>query len=314
MVPFDAGEKPAVLSGIVKAYLTDAMRSRIADAMDIAAGSGLCRGPRNLLARAYTAAPIAITVEGANILTRSLIVFGQGAIRSHPHILAEMQAAEQNDTKAFDLAVFTHLSFIFRNGVRSCLLALTGGRLAGAPVPGPVAPYYRQLSRYSAAFAIVADMALVTMAGELKRKEKISGRFADALAWLYFASAALKRFHDEGRREDDLPLVQWSCEHALLAGCRRRFAASSTTCRTAPSPPCCACWSSRSAPAGARRTIGSAGGSPRACWTATPCASALSPDVFVPDDEGESLGRLEAALAPGGRGRGRPAETPRRHP
>ena len=292
----DAGEKPAVLSGIVKAYLTDAMRSRIADAMDIAAGSGLCRGPRNLLARAYTAAPIAITVEGANILTRSLIVFGQGAIRSHPHILAEMQAAEQNDTKAFDLAVFAHLSFIFRNGVRSCLLALTGGRLAGAPVPGPVAPYYRLLSRYSAGFAIVADMALVTMAGELKRKEKISGRFADALAWLYFASAALKRFHDEGRREDDLPLVQWSCEHALW----QVQEALRGIVDNLPNRPIAAMLRLLVFPLGARRRppddrLG--GQVARGLLNGDQMRLRLSPDVFVPDDEDESLGRLEAALA-----------------
>lgn len=291
----DAGEKPAVLSGIAKAYLTDAMRSRIADAMDIMAGSGLCRGPNNLLSRAYTAAPIAITVEGANILTRSLIVFGQGAIRSHPHILAEMQAAERGDTKAFDRAVFAHLSFIFRNGVRSLLLALTGGRLESAPVDGPTAPCFRKLSRYSAAFAIMADMALITMGGTLKRKEKISGRFADALAWLYFASAALKRFHDDGRREDDLPLVRWSTEHALW----QVQEALRGIVDNLPNRPVAVLLRLLVFPLGARRRppddrLG--GRIAQGLLDGDAMRLRLSPDVFVPESGEGSLGRLEAAL------------------
>lgn len=292
----DAGEKPAVLSGIAKAYLTDAMRDGITDAMDILAGSAICRGPRNLISRIYVAAPIAITVEGANILTRSLIVFGQGAIRGHPYVLAEMQTAERNDIAGFDRAVFAHLSFLYRNGVRAFLLALSGGRLAAAPVTGPTARHYRQLTRYSAAFAIMTDLALVTMGGALKRKEKISGRFADALAWLYLASASLKRFEDEGRPADDLPLVDWCCDHALwrvqdalrgiIDNLPNRLIATKLRLLVFP--------------LGARRRppddrLG--GRIARAILDGNALRERLSPDVFIPEGEAEGLSALEAALS-----------------
>lgn len=211
----DAGEKPAVLSGIVKAYLTDRMRASITDAMDITAGAGICKGPRNLLGRIYAAAPIAITVEGANILTRSLIIFGQGSIRCHPLVRLEMQALEQDDAKAFDRLMFRHAGFIGRNAWRSLAMALTGARFAGAPVNGPAAHYCRKLTRYSSAFALITDAALLTLGGSLKRREKISGRLADGLAWMYLASAALKRFHDEGSPAVDEPLLRWSGDLAL---------------------------------------------------------------------------------------------------
>ena len=211
----DAGEKPAVLSGIVKAYLTDRMRASITDAMDIVAGAGIVRGPRNRLGRIYIAAPIAITVEGANILTRSLIVFGQGSIRSHPFVRREMQAIEQNDVRAFDQALFGHVGFTLRNAWRAMAMAVTGARMVQVPVEGPAAIYCRRLTRYSSAFALITDAALATLGGSLKRREKISGRFADALAWMYLASAAIKRFHDEGSPTADLHLLRWSCDLAL---------------------------------------------------------------------------------------------------
>lgn len=211
----DAGEKPAVLSAIVKAYLTENMRAIINDAMDVLAGAAICRGPRNIVGGAYVGIPIGITVEGANILTRSLIIYGQGAIRSHPFVRDEMEAVEARDTARFDKAFFGHVNFIFRNAVRSLFLGLTGGRVAAAPVQGPEARYYRRLTRFSAAFALVSDTALATLGGSLKRREKISGRMADALAWMYLGSAALKRFHDEGRPERDRALLQWSLDHAL---------------------------------------------------------------------------------------------------
>ena len=211
----DAGEKPAVLSAIVKAYLTENMRAIINDAMDVLAGAAICRGPRNIVGRPYIGIPIGITVEGANILTRSLIIYGQGAIRSHPFVRDEMEAVAAGDLARFDKAFFGHVNFVFRNAVRSLFLGLTGGGLAAAPVAGAEARYYRQLTRFSAAFALVSDTALAILGGSLKRREKISGRMADALAWMYLGSAALKRFHDDGAPEGDRDLLQWSLDHAL---------------------------------------------------------------------------------------------------
>ncbi|MBT5667029.1 MAG: acyl-CoA dehydrogenase [Rhodospirillaceae bacterium] len=211
----DAGEKPSVPSAIVKAYLTDGMRDCMSDALDIRAGAGICRGPRNILGRGYVAVPIAITVEGANILTRSMIVYGQGAIRCHPFVQDEMAAVAEGDLASFDRAMFGHANFAATNAVRSFVLGLTGGRFAKAPVSGFEAPCYRKLTRYGAAFAFLSDMALMILGGSLKRREKLSGRFADALAWLYLGSATLKRFNDDGRPDEDKALLRWSLELAL---------------------------------------------------------------------------------------------------
>jgi acyl-CoA dehydrogenase len=215
----DAGEKPAVLTGIVKAYLTEGMRSVLNDAMDIQAGAAICRGPRNILGRAYMAVPVAITVEGANILTRSLIIYGQGAIRSHPYVLDEIDAVGTGDLTRFDRAFFGHVNFAFRNLTRVKIDRLTGGRLIAPPtdVPnnGPTAPYFRSLSRYSTMFAVTSDLALAIYGGDLKRRESTSGRLADALSWLYLASASLKRFHDEGCPARDVTVMQWALEQAL---------------------------------------------------------------------------------------------------
>lgn len=211
----DAGEKPAVLSGIVKAYLTEIMRSVLNDTMDIRAGAEICRGPKNTIGRTYTAVPIAITVEGANILTRSLIIYGQGAVRAHPFVREEMEAIGRKDLARFDRAFFGHVNFFFRNFVRAFLLGLTGGRFVSAPIGGPSARYYRALSRWSAAFALVSDSALAIFGGELKRREKIGGRLADALAWQYLASATLKRFYDEGQTPRDEAVMRWAATQAL---------------------------------------------------------------------------------------------------
>lgn len=211
----DAGEKPSVVSAVVKAYLTEGMRTAVNDALDIRAGAGIVRGPRNSLSQAYEAIPVGITVEGANILTRTMIIFGQGAIRCHPFAREEMAAAKDRDLVRFDRAFFGHMGFVVRNAVRALLLGLTGSRLAGAPAGGLVGGTLRKLSRASACFALIADAAMGTLGGKLKRREKISGRLADALAWMYLASAVLKRFWDEGRPEGDLPFVRWSCDHAL---------------------------------------------------------------------------------------------------
>ncbi len=219
LIALDQGEKPGVLSAINKYQLTEGNRQCIIDAMDIHGGKGIIEGPNNYLAHAYMALPIAITVEGANILTRSLIIFGQGAIRAHPCLLDEMNAvtgiASSKTRRDFDNALFTHVGFSISNMVRSLLLGLTAGRMTPAPVRGPHAHYFRKLSRLSSAFAFLADSVLVLLGGKFKFKEKLSGRLADALIHLYMASAMLKRFEDDGRPEQDLPLLEWGMEDSL---------------------------------------------------------------------------------------------------
>ncbi len=219
LVALDAGEKPGVLSAINKYQITEGNRQCINDAMDVHGGKGIILGPNNYLARAYQALPIAITVEGANILTRSMIIFGQGAIRAHPYLLKEMTAvtgvANSKARRVFDNALFAHIGFTLSNMVRSLLLGLTGSRMVPAPVRGPHARYFRRLSRMSAAFAFMADAVLVLLGGKFKFKEKLSGRMADALIHLYMASATLKRFENDGRPEVDLPLLEWSMEDSL---------------------------------------------------------------------------------------------------
>ena len=206
----DAGEKPAVLGNICKAYLTEMMRTVVADAMDIRAGSAIQRGPRNILSRAWDAVPIGITVEGANILTRSMIIYGQGAIRCHPFVQKEIEAVAERDLAAFDRAIFGHFNLFFTRSVRAFLLALTGSRIAGTPHTADTRRLYQHLSRFSAAFAILSDTAMGTLGGSLKRREKLSGRLADALAWLYLASCALKRYHDEPKTRSNFALVRWT--------------------------------------------------------------------------------------------------------
>jgi acyl-CoA dehydrogenase len=211
----DAGERPAVLSAIVKAYLTEGMRRVVDDAMDIRAGAAICRGPRNILANLYKAVPIGITVEGANILTRSMIIYGQGAIRCHPYAQDEMRAVAEHDVARFDRAFFGHVGHVVATAVRSLLLGLTNGRLVRPPTTGDVRRFFGQFTRMSSAFALVSDAAMATLGGKLKRREKISGRLADALAWMYLGSAALKRYLDAGRPECDRPFLEWSSRHAL---------------------------------------------------------------------------------------------------
>lgn len=217
----DMGEHPSVISAIVKYNMTEWMRIIINDAMDIQGGSGICMGPRNLLGRVYQSIPISITVEGANILTRSLIIFGQGAIRCHPYVLKEILAAQESDQRTasqqFDRALFGHIGFAISNASRSLILGLTNSRLAKAPVSGPTAHYYRKLTRMSSAFAFVSDIAMLVLGGALKRKEMLSGRLADVLSHMYLTSAVLKRYEDDGKPFMDLPMVQWSCEHSLRA-------------------------------------------------------------------------------------------------
>ncbi|MDC9581299.1 acyl-CoA dehydrogenase FadE [Xenorhabdus sp. PR6a] len=209
------GEKPAVLSAIVKYHCTHRGQRSIIDAMDIAGGKGICLGPSNFLARGYQGAPIAITVEGANILTRSMIIFGQGAIRCHPYVLAEIAAAESNNVKGFDKALFGHLGHVASNTLRSLWLGITKGRTSRSPVKDATRRYYQQINRLSANLALLSDVSMGVLGGSLKRRERISARLGDMLSQIFLASAALKRYEDEGRQKEDLPLVQWAVEDSL---------------------------------------------------------------------------------------------------
>jgi acyl-CoA dehydrogenase len=210
MAALDLGEKPSVISAICKYHMTERMRQIVDDAMDIHGGKGIMMGPNNMLGRAYQTVPIAITVEGANILTRSMIIFGQGAIRCHPFVLKEIQAAAADDLGAFDRALWGHMSFTVANAARSLWLGLTGG--VGLPVPGaPETRRYLQImTRFSSAFALLSDISMFVIGGSLKRREKISGRLGDILSMLYMMSATVKRFQDEGRQKDDIPLLTWA--------------------------------------------------------------------------------------------------------
>ncbi len=227
------GEKPSVVSAILKYQLTDGARIVINDAMDIHGGKGICMGPNNYLARTYQQIPIAITVEGANILTRSLIVFGQGAMRCHPYLLDEIAAAaiddEERAVEEFDAVFFKHLGYVTTNAIRSLIYGLSFAWLAPAPAGNNNAKYYRQISRFSAGLSFMSDITLLMLGGALKRKEKLSGRFADALSNLFLASSTLKYFEDCGSPQADQPLLDWSVQHALyetqqaLDGIMRNF-------------------------------------------------------------------------------------------
>lgn len=211
----DRGERPAVISAIAKYHFTELSRQIINDGMDILGGSGICRGPGNLLANIYTATPIPITVEGSNILTRTLMIFGQGVIRCHPYLYQEVEALHRGDTIAFDRALWQHLGLISRNSFRVVLLSFSRGYFARSPVAGATARYYQKLAWASATFACLTDLALITLGGTLKRRETLSGRFADALSWMYLATATLRRFEAEGRNPEDLAAVHWSVQYAF---------------------------------------------------------------------------------------------------
>ena len=215
----DLGEKPSVISAIAKYHLTERMRSSMISSMDIHGGKGVCMGPNNYLARGYQGAPVAITVEGANILTRSMIIYGQGAIRCHPYVLAELNAATTEDKELalndFDHALFGHIGFAISNIFRSLWFSLSGARLLKTPFHDETRRYYQLMTRFSSNLAMLSDIAMLTLGGDLKRKERISARLGDVLSQLYLASATLKRYNDEGRIHADLPLIQWAVEDCL---------------------------------------------------------------------------------------------------
>ncbi len=218
----DQGEKPAVLTAIAKYHITERARQIINDGMDVIGGKGICMGPSNFLGGAYMQHPVAITVEGANILTRSLIIFGQGAIRCHPFVLKEIKATRHTDAQrasiAFDAALFGHLRFGISNFARTLVMGWTGSHFVS--VPADVAPetrrYYQQLTRFSAALAFLADVSMGTLGGALKRKEKLSARLGDILSLMYLCSATLKRYEMEGRQAADAPLMHWAIWDAMF--------------------------------------------------------------------------------------------------
>lgn len=296
----DLGEKPSVISAIAKYNMTERMRKVVNDAMDVQGGSGICMGPRNYLARVYQSIPISITVEGANILTRSMIIFGQGAIRCHPYILKEMAAAQDKDLRQgavdFDKALIGHIGFTISNAARTFWLGLTGARFQLAPKSGSERYYYQQATRMSAAFALVADIAMLTLGGNLKRKEKFSGRLADMLSQLYLISATLKRFHDQGSPKEDLPLLQWACDDALyqmqesLRGLLRNLPMRplATLLRVMIMP-----WGkSYHLPddrLGHKAT--------RILLSPSETRDRLTTGIYVPESDDEALGRLESALS-----------------
>jgi acyl-CoA dehydrogenase len=212
----DKGIKPPVITAMAKYYSTEISREVINDGMDILGGAAISMGPRNLLGGLYIATPIGITVEGANILTRTLIVFGQGALRAHPYAFKEVDAVGKGDLKAFDDAFWGHIGHVVRNACRSIVLSVTRGYFASSPVSGELAVYYRRLSWASASFAIMSDIAMGSLGGALKMKEKVTGRFADILAWMYIGTCVLRRYEAEGRKKEDLPIVHYVMKRCLV--------------------------------------------------------------------------------------------------
>lgn len=215
----DLGEKPSVISAICKYHLTEKMRECVNDSMDVHGGKGICLGPTNYLGRAYQGVPISITVEGANILTRNMMIFGQGAMRCHPFVLKEMSAAQLEDEQErllkFDKALFGHIGFAVSNSARSLWFTLSRNRLSSAPFSDETAFYYKRLQGYSSNLAMLSDIAMGVLGGDLKRRERLSARLGDVLSYLYLASVTLKRYDEQGRIKEDLPFVHWALQDCL---------------------------------------------------------------------------------------------------
>jgi len=294
----DAGERPAVLSAVCKVHQTELARAIVQDGMDILGGAGLCRGPRNLLADGHIGAPIGITVEGANILTRSLIIFGQGALRGHPYALREAHALLADDPQELRRALLGHAWFFLRNLARAAFLGATRGRLARSPVPGPTASSYRRLAWAAARFALLTDLLLLSQGSRLKQRQKLAGRFADVLSWMYLGFCALRRFAAENSLPEDLPLARWAAEHSLA----RIQTAFTGICRNfegpfAPLVRTFGSWWCRVAPLG--EPPSDRLGAQVAAILRTPGAQRdrLTADLYLPGDPTQALGRLERAFA-----------------
>lgn len=211
----DSGQQPPVVSAVLKAYSTEVARELVRDGMDIFAGSGVMQGPNNIMGTGYASSPVGITVEGANIMTRTLIIFGQGATRCHPYALNLVKAIEKDDAIAFRDNLLGWFGHFFASIGRSLVRTLTRGFTFRSPVSGETATFYRRLGWASARFAMLTDLALFFIGGKLKSRGKLAGRYADALAWQFVAFSSLRRFEAEGRKAEDLPLVRYACEYAL---------------------------------------------------------------------------------------------------
>jgi acyl-CoA dehydrogenase len=295
----DAGVKPPVVTAIVKLSFSELFRALINDGMDVLGGNAISLGPRNLLGHAYIGAPISITVEGANILTRTLMVFGQGAIRCHPYALAEIEAITNCDRVRFDRVLWGHVGHVVRNTFRCALASLTRGRLTWSPVGGPARRYVQKLSWASATFALLADVAMGTLGGDLKRKEKLTGRFADVFCWLYLGAATIRRFEAEGRRADDRPAFRFAMELALyriqvaIEGILLNLRVPLLTWfLRGPA----SVWM-RMNPLGTAPSDRTGGQLARALQQPGPFRERLTAGIHVPASVGEALGRLEHAFA-----------------
>ncbi|MCP3916196.1 MAG: acyl-CoA dehydrogenase [bacterium] len=294
----DGGAKPAVVTAMAKYNFTELARKAVQDAMDVQGGAAISRGPRNLLAHAYQAMPISVTVEGANILTRTLMIFGQGAIRCHPYAYTEITTLEENDVKGFDTAFWGHVGHVVRNSARSVVLSLTRGTFAHSPVTGPHAVYFKKLAWSSASFALLADVAMASLGGDLKRKETLTGRFSDIFSWMYLGNTVLRRFEAEGRREEDVAVMRWSMEYAL-ARIQEGFDGLFTnldvpligTLLRGP----IALWSRvNSLGSGPSDELGSQVA--RMLQVPGEQRDRLTPGMYVPEDPEQALGRLERAF------------------
>jgi acyl-CoA dehydrogenase len=290
----DRGHRPAVIAAIMKAHATEGLRVAVNHAMDIHGGKAVMDGPHNYLGDLYRAIPVAITVEGANILTRNLMIFGQGAIRCHPYLLAEMKAIAERDVKAFDKAFWGHVGHSLCNTFRTFWRSWTRGRFAPHPDAGSVSRHYRQLSRYSAVLAFLGDMAFLILGGSLKRRELISARLGDIVSDLYLLSAALKRFDDEGTPKEDEALVDW----CMADGFRRLEIAIDQIIANFPNR-VVACFMRLIVPRDARRTLGPSDAQIRICANllTTPSAARdrLTPDIY-PGQPHDPIAILERAF------------------
>ncbi len=301
LAALDNGEKPSVISAVVKYHLTESMRKVVNDAMDVLGGAGICLGPKNIMGRAYQAIPISITVEGANILTRSMIIFGQGAIRSHPYIYKELESLSEHDEnealEQFDRALFGHMRFFISNTIRCFLYGLTNAWFIRTParVNSKTKRYYKQATRMSAAFALVTDISLMILGGSLKRKEKLSARLGDILSHLYLLSAVLKHYQDQGEYESDQPFVDWACQYNL----QRIQTAFNGFLHNFPNRPVAMLlrwvifpWGRRYAPPDDQLGHKVA----KLLINPSEMRNRLTEGVFIPEDDNEAITLLESAL------------------
>ncbi len=296
----DKGIKPAVITAMQKYYSTEMGRKVINDAMDIMGGAGISLGKRNLLGEIYVATPIGITVEGANIMTRTLIIFGQGALRAHPFAYQEIKAVESNDLKMFDRAFWGHVGHIVSNLCRSICLSWTRGYIATAPKCHPqMRIYFRRLKWASASFAILSDVAMGTLGGELKARQKITGRFADILSNMYMATSVLRRFEAEGRQEQDLPVVHLVLKQ-FMADIQKAFDGIFDNLKIPGLRWFVKGW------VGAWSRINSIGSQASDSWSHHIATRVMYNDdnrerltegIFIPTAEGEQMARLEKARA-----------------